>query len=96
MHGHYYANFTGCKLLPNRLPVGNDDLKGLHYRDTNVPQSASHVAPACMDIMLVGHSAAYQAFHQNRVREARFPTLCTDCLELATKIDHQLRLTATI
>jgi len=82
--------------LPNRLQVGRDDLQGLHNRDTNVPQSASHVAPACTDIAIVRRSAARQAFHQNRVHEARFPTLCTDCLELATEIDHQLRLTASV
>jgi len=82
--------------LLNRLQVGCDDLEGPHNRDTNVPQSASHVVPACTEITLVGRSAAYQAFHQNRVREARFPTLCTDCLELTTEIDHQLRLTASV
>jgi len=76
--------------LPNRLQVGCDDLQGPHNRDTNVPQSASHVAPACPDITLVGRSAAYQAFHQNRVREACFPTLSANCLELVTEIDHQL------
>jgi len=52
--------------LPNRLQVGCDDLQGPHNRDTNVPQSASHVAPACTDITLVGRSAAHQTFHQNR------------------------------
>jgi len=82
--------------LPNRLQVGCDDLQGPHNRDTSVPQSASHVAPARTDITLVGRSAAYQAFHQNRVCEERFPTLCIDCLELATEVDHQLRLTASV
>jgi len=82
--------------LPKRLQVGCDDLQGPHNRDTNVPQSASHVASACTDITLVGRSAAHQAFHQNRVREVCFPTLCTNCLELTTEIDHQLRLTASV
>jgi len=83
--------------LLNRLQVGCDDLQGPHNRDTNVPQSASHVAPACTDITLVGRSAAaYKAFHQSIVREARFRTLCTNHLELATEIDHQLRLTASV
>jgi len=82
--------------LPNRLQVGCDDLQGRHNRDTNVPQSASHGVPACTDITLVGRSAAHQTFHQNRVREARFQTLCTNCLELTTEIDHQLRLTASV
>jgi len=82
--------------LPNRLQVGCDDLQGPHNRDTNVPQSASHVASACKDITLVWRSVAYQAFHRYRVHEARFPILCIDCLELATEIDHQLRLTASV
>jgi len=82
--------------LPNRLQVGCNDLKGPHHRDTNVPQSTSHVAPACTDNTLVGRSVAYQAFHQNRVRETRFPTLCANCLKLAAEIDHQLRLTASV
>jgi len=76
--------------------VGCDDLQGLYNHDTNVTQSASHVAPACMDITPVGRSAAHQAFHQNRVCKARFPTLCADCLELTTEIDHQLRLIASV
>jgi len=71
-------------------------LQGPHNRDTNVPQSASDAAPDCTDITLVGRSAVHQAFHQNRVREACLPTLCTNCLELATEIDHQLRLTASV
>jgi len=44
---------------------------------------SDNVAPACTDIT-------------NRVREAFFPTLSTDCLELTTEIDHQLRLTASV
>jgi len=61
--------------LLNRLQVGCDDLQGPHNSDTNKPQSESHVAPACTDITLVGRSAAHQAFHQNRIREARFSAL---------------------
>jgi len=76
--------------LPNQLKVCCDDLQGSHNRDNNIPQLASHVAPACTDITLVGRSAAYQAFHQNRVRKARFLTLCADCLKLVSEIDHQL------
>jgi len=82
--------------LPNRLQVGCDDLQGPHNHDTNISQSASHVAPACMDITLVRRSAAYQAFHQNSVCKVCFPTFCTNCLELATEIGHQLRLTANV
>jgi len=97
MHGQYYTSTSlAAGSLPNRLQVGCDDLQGLHNRDINVPQSASHVSPACMDITLVGRSAAHQAFRQNRVREVCFPTLCTNYLELATEIDYQLRLTASV
>jgi len=87
--------------LPNRLQVGCDDLRGSHNRDTNVPQSASHVAPACTDITLVERSAAYQALHLNRSssRSALSDTknlLTTNCLELTTEIGRQLRLTASV
>jgi len=71
-------------------------VKTYRLSGTNVPQSASHVAPACTNITLIGRSAAHQAFHQNRVCKACIPTLCTDRLELATEINHQLRLAASV